>query len=224
MKYKAILSDLDKTLIEDVLVPKHVVAVVEKYLKIPKGKAGAIVEDFYAIQTSKAHFLNGYTKVGAWKKVLHKHVIPYNPTTIYELNTMFWETAASYARPYAGVLHTIHALKKMGYLFAIVSGGDYMTRFLHLEKTGILPFTDILVTTEQIGNVKHEENLYREAARELGVKPSEAVAIGDHEVADIVLPKKDGFTTVRISQEKIASEADYIIPTFSDLLEIVKKN
>lgn len=222
MRYKAILSDLDKTLIEDYLVPPKVIEVVKQFLRIPGEKAQKIVRDFYAIQTKKAHFLNGYSKVGAWKRVLQQNAVTYRPETIWELNHLFWVTAAIYARPYPGVIDAIKHLKKQGFFIGIVSGGDYITRYQHLEKTGILPLVDVLVTTEELGYVKDEKNIYGLAAHELGVSHEESITVGDHEVADIVLPQKEGFTTIRIAEGKIKSAADFIIPKFADIVKLLE--
>lgn len=223
MKIKAILSDLDKTLIEDTLVPEQVIRVVKAVLEISKDKASQVVQDFYDIQTSKVHYLNGYSKVGAWKKVFSKNDINYSHEQLYELNHLFWTTAASYARPYPGVIETIASLKKQGYIFGIVSGGDYITRYQHLKETNILPFADVIVTTEEIGQVKHGRNLYSVAADELGVQYTEAIAIGDNEVADVVLPKEEGFVTIKIDPSRGATQADFRIDTFSQITNILKK-
>ncbi len=223
MKIKAILSDLDKTLIEDALVPEQVIRIVKTFLEISQEKASQIVKDFYAIQATKAHFLNGYSKVGAWKTVFFQNNIDYSYKQLYELNNLFWTTAASYARPYEGVIETIALLKEQGFLFGIVSGGDYMTRYQHLNETGILPFADVVVTTEEIGYVKHGRNLYSVAAHELGIQYTEAIAVGDNEMADILLPKEDGFITVKIDPEKGPTQADFRIETFSEVIDILEE-
>lgn len=222
MKIKAILSDLDKTLIEDALVPEQVIRVVRTYLEVSQEDAEHIVTDFYNTQTTKAHYLNGYSKIGAWKTVFAKNNFDYSYKQLYELNHLFWTTAATLARPYDGVLETIAYLKKAGYLFGIVSGGDYITRFQHLESTGILPFADVVVTTEEIGQIKHNRNLYSVAADELGIRYSEAVAVGDNETADIILPREEGFITIKIDSEDRPTQADFRINTFTKIEEILE--
>ncbi len=221
MTIKAILSDLDKTLIEDRLVPEQVIRVVKTYLELPKEKAETIVKDFYDTQTTKAHFLNGYSKVGAWKKVFEQNAFDYSYDQLYELNDIFWKTAAQFARPYEGVMETISFLKENGYLFGIVSGGDYITRYQHLKETDILPFADVVVTTEEIGQVKHTRNLYSVAADELGVLYTEAMTVGDNETADIVLPKDEGFITVKIDPEDGPTQAHFRVNTFSEIENIL---
>lgn len=222
MTIKAILSDLDKTLIEDALVPEQVVRVVRTYLEVPEEKAIQIVNDFYDTQTSKAHFLNGYSKVGAWKIVFEKNGTDYSYDQLYELNDLFWKTAAKFAHPYPGVMETIRILKKKGYLFGIVSGGDYITRYQHLKETHILPFADVVVTTEEIGQVKHYRNLYSVAADELGVLYTQAVTVGDNETADILLPKDEGFVTVKVDLQKRPTQAHFLITSFPDIISILE--
>lgn len=223
MKIKAILSDLDKTLIEDALVPEQVIRVVKTYLEVSQEKAAQIVQDFYDTQTTRAHFLNGYSKIGAWKQVFSQNNLDITHKQIYELNDLFWKTAASFARPYPGVLETIAELKKEGYLFGIVSGGDYMTRYQHIKETGILPFADVIVTTEEIGQVKHTRNLYSVAADELGVSYTQTATVGDNEMADIVLPKEEGFITVKIDREERPTAAHFRIESFTEVPRILEE-
>lgn len=222
MNIKAILSDLDKTLIEDTLVPQQVIRVVKTYLEITEEKATQIVKDFYATQTTKTHFLNGYSKVGAWKKVYAQNDIDYSYKQLYELNDLFWKTAAQFARPFPGVMETIKRLKKQGYLFGIASGGDYITRYQHLASTDILPLADVVVTTEEIGQQKHGYNLYSVAAHELGIEFSEAIAIGDNETADILLPKEEGFLTVKVDPDNGPTAAHFQVKTFAEIERILE--
>lgn len=223
MHIKAILSDLDKTLIEDALVPEQIIRVVKTYLEISQDRAARIVQDFYDTQTTKAHFLNGYSKIGAWKLVFGKNQMDVTHKQLYELNDLFWKTAATFARPYSGVLETIAVLKKHGYLFGIVSGGDYMTRYQHVKETGILPFADVIVTTEEIGQVKHTRNLYSVAANELGVAYTQAIAVGDNETADITLPKGEGFITVKVDEQERPTAADFRVTKFTEVLKILEE-
>ena len=223
MVIKAILSDLDKTLIEDELVPDQVRRVVKAYMEISQEKTEQLVEDFYEIQASKAHYSNGYSKVGAWKTVFAKNNINYSFDQLYELNDLFWKTAARFARPYPGVIKAIAEFKKKGYLFGIVSGGDYMTRYQHLKQTKILPYADVVVTTEEIGQVKHNRNLYSVAANELGILYSQAITIGDNEMADIILPKEEGFITVKVDPFHASTAAHVRVDSFTQLPEVLEK-
>lgn len=224
MNIKAILSDLDKTLIEDTLVPEQVIRVVKTYLEIPVEKAEQLVMTFYNTQTTKTHFLNGYSKVGAWKHVFEQHDVDYSYDQLFELNDIFWKTAAKYARPFPGVMESLKQLKMQGYLLGVVSGGDYITRYQHLKETGILPLVDMVVTTEEIGQQKHGYNLYSVAAKELGVSYQEALTIGDNEIADIVLPKEEGFLTVKVDPDKNPTVAHFRIDTFPQLEDILKND
>jgi FMN phosphatase YigB (HAD superfamily) len=117
-------------------------------------------------------------------------------------------------------------------------GTDMVTRFL-INKN-LLQYFDELITpqgkvnlrdgsadTRYKGKTKEEGSLYDELAEDLlarGIKPSEAVIIGDKIWTDITPARKRGFKTIQyIGYTNYgASEADFVMSHFRELKEIVK--
>lgn len=220
MQYRAVLTDLDWTLIHNQKVTPHVIELLAEELEISRSTAEKIVGAYYSLHTSVPHYLHGYSKSGLWKTILGKYNIPYDPTIIYDINRLFWNTIAMRIQTFPGVLDTLKYLRHKGILIAIVSSGDYISRYVQIKSTGILPYIDTLVTSEEIGASKYERDLYLIAAKEMEADPQECLVVGDDEKGDIIPPKGDGFTTVKISRHPIESVADYILPSFASIIRL----
>ena len=117
-------------------------------------------------------------------------------------------------------------------------GTDQVSGFLTNQK--ILQYFDELITPQGKVNLrngsvdltyksssKEEGNLYDilvEDLRKRGIKPSEAVMIGDKEWSDLTPAQKRGFKAVHYAGFVFhaPSNADYIIRHFSELKEIIR--
>ncbi|OGC76322.1 MAG: hypothetical protein A2Z27_03465 [candidate division Zixibacteria bacterium RBG_16_50_21] len=117
-------------------------------------------------------------------------------------------------------------------------GTDIVSRFL--VKKGLLPYFEELITPQgrvnlrngsadmrYKGKTKEEGTLYDELVKDLlarGIKPSEAVMVGDKISTDITPAKKRGFKTIQYVGyiNYGVSEADFVISHFRDLKEIIE--
>jgi putative hydrolase of the HAD superfamily len=118
-------------------------------------------------------------------------------------------------------------------------GTDIVTRFL--KSKGLLHYFDELVSPQGSvnlrdgsvdlrykGKTKEEGTLYNELSKDLlkrGIRPSEAVMIGDKLWTDISPAKKRGFKTIQyIGYINYGSseDADFVISNFRELEGIVK--
>jgi HAD superfamily hydrolase (TIGR01509 family) len=82
-------------------------------------------------------------------------------------------------KPKKGVRKLLIALKKKGIRTAIVSGGHSSNIKSALEKIKLEGFFDILVSLEDVKRRKPHPEGFLLAARRLGVKPSQCIAIED---------------------------------------------
>jgi FMN phosphatase YigB (HAD superfamily) len=118
-------------------------------------------------------------------------------------------------------------------------GKDHITRFL--KRQGIVKYFDGLITpigkidfrTNAVdlrykGSTKAEGTLYDLIAQELkarGIKPHEAVMVGDRPNTDINPAHERGFRTVQYKgfSDQGKSDADAVIHSFEELTTIVRK-
>lgn len=88
---------------------------------------------------------------------------------------------------------------------------------------------DAIFISDQIGISKPNRKLYARACSESGVRPEEAMYVGDHPVNDIAPAKALGMVTVRHrwqggkhAREEGAVQPDYEIRGFQDLIPILR--
>ncbi|MDD4878568.1 MAG: HAD-IA family hydrolase [Candidatus Nanoarchaeia archaeon] len=129
-------------------------------------------------------------------------------------------------RPYPGVIPVLRKLKNH-YKLAIVSDAPKLKVYQRLEKLKLTKFFDTVIAYEDTGRKKPSKIPFRKALKELKVKPSEAVFIGDWPDKDIKGAKSIGMKTIfarygYLGKGKIVY-ADYRAAKFSDILKAVKK-
>lgn len=70
-----------------------------------------------------------------------------------------------------------------------------------VEKSGIEKFFDYRFYSCNLGMIKQNPEFFRHALREMGVKPQEAVMVGDRKFADIEPAERAGIRAVLIKRE-----------------------
>jgi len=130
--------------------------------------------------------------------------------------------------PYPHVHLTLHNLMRRGLKIAVVSDAPREPAWLRLVSLNLHHVFDEVITFEDTGVHKPAEEPFREALRRLGVKPEEALMIGDWPDRDLAGAAALGIRTVFArygyswSKDRGAIEdhpADFEI---HDILELVK--
>jgi putative hydrolase of the HAD superfamily len=85
----------------------------------------------------------------------------------------------------------------------IITNGFLETQALKLAASGIRPFFDVVLTSEQAGANKPSLRIFRHALRSAGAKAVESLMIGDNATADIAGARNAG-----MDQAHYASRAD----------------
>ena len=98
-------------------------------------------------------------------------------------------------KPYPSVVSTLKKLKRKGYKLAIVTDAPKLKAYLRLDLMGIVDYFDAVVGIEDTGRKKPSTLPFRKALRELGVKPAEAMHVGDWRERDILGAKRVGMKT-----------------------------
>ena len=118
-------------------------------------------------------------------------------------------------------------VRKKGYRMAIISNFDYApTAYSLLKKFRIERFFEKIVISEEVGWRKPKPVIFMRAIELLGIKPEEAIFVGDNFRADICGAKGVGMDAVWLNKkneavENLNPEPDYIIPSFPDIAEIL---
>jgi pyrophosphatase PpaX len=88
-------------------------------------------------------------------------------------------------RPFPGAAETVAELERRGYLLAIVTSKHRRSALRGMELCGIVSHFDVIVTPEDVREPKPHPEPVLFALEKLGVRPEEALFVGDspHDVA-----------------------------------------
>lgn len=98
-----------------------------------------------------------------------------------------------------GALDLLDHLKKKGLTLGIISNNDGKT-VEKCEEIGIKQYFDIIFDSTKVGIVKPDENIFKKATNELGLKTSQIVHIGDLYGADILGGTNAGLDAIWFNQ------------------------
>jgi len=96
-----------------------------------------------------------------------------------------------------------------------------------LRTVGLAEYFDAIVTSVDVGHEKPDERIFRVALKKLGVKPGEAVMVGNRIRTDVLGANKVGMKTIYFNwndryPEKVESpleKPNYTINSIKDLLD-----
>ncbi|WP_369901881.1 pyrophosphatase PpaX [Bacillus manliponensis] len=129
---------------------------------------------------------------------------------------------------YETVYDTVKTLREKGYKIGIVTTKVRETTNMGLKLTKLDSFFDVIVTIDDVENVKPHPEPIQKALRLLEAKPEETLMVGDNH-HDIVGGKNAGVKTAAVAwtikgREYLESyNPDYVLEKMSDLLPIITK-
>jgi len=121
-------------------------------------------------------------------------------------------------------LACLQALRARGLPLALVTNGDAVQQRDKIERHDLARYFGAILIEGEFGCGKPEERVYREALRQLGVRPEGAWMVGDHLEWDVFAPQRLGLTGVWIDRGGAGLPADAdarphrIIRSLSELL------
>jgi len=152
-------------------------------------------------------------------KVLERLQIPVNSKLVEKMV----EKAAELEKIklYPDVIPTINALKARRIKTAIVTTIPSWRFTPTLEKAHIK--IDFICTAREANAVKPNPRIYLTALNKLGVKPNQALTVGDDLATDVLPPKKLGMKAVWLcrSGKPKQGQADYVISSLTELLDLI---
>lgn len=129
--------------------------------------------------------------------------------------------------PYPHVYMTLVELVKMHLKLAVVSDAPAREAWLRLCYLNFHHIFDVVVTFDDTGERKPNPGPFRKALERLGVKPEEALMVGDWAERDVVGAKHVGMKTVFARYGDTfgtaVSHAEYDIDDVAQVIEIVRK-
>ncbi|MFH1820905.1 MAG: HAD-IIIA family hydrolase [Methanobacteriota archaeon] len=230
---KAVLFDLDETLIDDFVgleaAHRAVAKRLDSYLRDCGVKVGE--EEIFAKVTKlddKMNFERKYIRNDWWLLLLAelgiKVELPQN--LLDELTLLYWKTFAENTEPYPDTEQTLDYLKKKGYKLGIITDTDGTKgiKKMRLDQLAIVKVFDVVIVSgEDTPRTKPDPKPYLLAAGSLGVKPNECVFVGDKPFTDIDGGNAAGMKTILLKRRDwgVKENPDFTVKSMSDLCGIL---
>lgn len=221
-KFKAVIIDLDGTLIEFKLnyMPLRTEAM---NLLIHKGLPSnlfSIRDTMFEMLTKATTYLSDK---GVGKDKLHEIY-----DAVFALADPYEMDAVSSANLIPGAEEALRSLKSMGLQLGLFTTDGIKATRHALSKFGLDTFFDVVVTRETVRKVKPDCAQLIAATTPLDVTPEEVVVIGDS-IVDIKCAKAVRALAVGVLtgltklEDLKKSGADYVIPSISELPILIRK-
>lgn len=212
MQQQGAIFDLDGTLLDSMGIWNQIDVdfLAKRGLEVP--------EDYQKIITPmQAHEIALYT-------IRRFHLEEKPEDIMQEWFDMAQEAYREYLPLKPHVYAYVEGLHRRGKKLAVATSSDSCLVMPALERTGLLPMLDTVVTAKEVGRSKEFPDIYEKAAANLGLPPEECVVYEDI-IEGIRGAKAGGFRTVGVyeihykgSQEEMEQEADLYIRSFRELL------
>jgi len=132
-------------------------------------------------------------------------------------------------QPYPGVIDVLERLKKMGLKLAVVTDALNGHALKRLQRAELIHFFDVVVSGDMTGKRKPEPDSIKLALNKLGIRPKEAVMIGDSLRRDIEAGRRLGMITVYAAYgdrnffEEKRGKADFVIESAMELIRLLNR-
>jgi len=151
-------------------------------------------------------------RIEVWGKALTAYGLSDQDMAVKAADIYAQERSAGYCLfpEVAEVLDTLRQKFTLG----IISNGPGSTQLEKFRVTGLAPFMDVVAISGELGVGKPDAGIFHKALQSAGVKPGEAVHVGDSLTSDVAGAKGVGMYTVWINRTKLTRPQDAPIPDF----------
>ncbi len=229
---KAIIFDFDDTIndLHGAILHAHKVLAKELFKKhgiFPATTEMLLAEIDHNYSVKGRHASPSNFDRHRWFQLLFKRVgVKADKKEIDDLVSIYWKAIFSKERPMphaATVLKNLHSRYKIAVMTD--SDGDKAIKMKRARASGLLPYIDIFISSDDVGMNKPNKKFYSLVLDKLSVKASECVMVGDKPQADLILAKPLGMKTVWMKHghwAKVNKGAylDYVDHAITDLKEL----
>lgn len=218
-KYKNLFIDLDDTLWDIHQNGKE--CLQEIYIDYGYDRFYPTFEEYYNIYMPSNHHLWALYRQGEIKKeelIVERFLVPVRPfgiddaTYAKKLSDDFLDRTTRKTRLIDGTMELLEYLQPK-YKMHILSNGFTEVQYKKIENSGLRPFFDKIILSEDAGSNKPHPDIFTYALKNSNSRRDQTLMIGDSWDADIV-----GAYNSRIDQlwfNPPQSEPDGFIPTFT---------
>jgi HAD superfamily hydrolase (TIGR02253 family) len=219
---KAVIFDLDNTLIDfmkmkDIACSEAIDAMIDSGLKIDKKKALNVL---YSLYEEK-----GLEDPQIFQKFLKKVTGKVDYKKLAYAIVAYRQARVGFLHPYPGTKRVLIRLKQKNLKLAIVSDAPKLKAWIRLVSMKIDDFFDVVVGLEDTGHLKPSKLPFNAALKELKVKASECLMVGDRPERDIKGAKLLGMKTCFAkygNKKAVKVKSDYSIDEISELIGVLE--
>jgi putative hydrolase of the HAD superfamily len=143
--------------------------------------------------------------------LLRRLDLPYNPKWVASGIIAYHNTKFAYLKSVRGARRMLLQLKREGYYLGIITDGDPIKQWEKILRLELDEYFDDVFVSDELGVKKPHPKIFQKALRRAGVKPEEALMVGDRLYSDIYGAKRVGMRTVWFRYGKYANrELDYL--------------
>lgn len=145
----------------------------------------------------------------------------------HELNTHFNEEylriSPLQTELFPNTIETLDVLQQEGYRMHIITNGFKEVQMTKLEKSSILPFFDVIISSEEIGVNKPDPRIFQHAMAAADTRPQHSVMIGDDMNVDVMGAERAGMHGIHFDPKKQLSrkKSDFRIHDLNELPELL---
>ncbi|ASJ11180.1 haloacid dehalogenase [Thermococcus sp. P6] len=161
--------------------------------------------------------------------LLRRLDLPSDPRWVAAGVVAYHNTKFAYLKSVRGARRLLLELKKSGYRLGIITDGNPVKQWEKLIRLELDDYFDGVFISDYLGVKKPHAKIFHKALRSMGVKPEEAVMVGDRLYSDIYGAKEVGMKTVWFRYGKYADReleyldyADFTTGKLEDVLDIVR--
>ena len=127
------------------------------------------------------------------------------------------------SRLFPETVEVLKTLRQRGYKIGIITNGSALMQNRKLDVTGLRPYLDLTLVSEDEGIHKPNPELFRRAAERLCVTPENCVFVGDHPQNDVGGAKAAGMQAIYLNSRKLDEHPDGVteITRLGDILQYV---
>ncbi len=158
----------------------------------------------------------------ALRKIAERHGFTV-PEDFWEINISMHER---HGELFPDALETLRSLKALSLHLGIITDSDNDYIKAHLKALGIYDLFDSITTCEDAGFYKPHPAPFMLALERAGVRPEEAIYVGDNPAKDCVGAKKVGMMSVLLDpgaeRRELWRNCDFVVSGLGEVVEIVK--
>lgn len=227
MLIKAIIFDLGETLATGKLDAKSYRQQLLAYIRslgyaLSEKTLAKALDGMLAVMMKARRENRELTFEELYSRVLIKLGINPNEEVLSHIHDIYAENFA--VEPLPGATKVLQTLHKR-YKLAVISNAMSQIPRLTLKNAGLTKFFQLIVISRDLGIRKPDPKIFQYALEKLGVKPQEAIHVGNSMEEDVVGAKAAGIKTVWIKNKEapIVEEPNYTINSITELPKIISR-